>query len=144
MAKTDERTLQLIQEVAKQKEEISRAERPNWATNCSFKFVEGGPSINLHVESDLRVLIEIYAHIERVEESYYKAVEQLGLRDYPAFSWGGFTASDWLKDVKSRISKIQISAKRKKLEALESRLNTIISPELRAELELEAISAQLK
>lgn len=144
MAKTDERTLKLIQEVAKQKEEISKAERPNWITNCSFKFIDGGPSINLHVESDIRVLIGICAHLQDKEKSYENAVGVLGLTDYPPFLWGGFSTADWIKDIKARISKIQIATKKKKLEDLEARLNAIISPELRAELELEAITAQLK
>lgn len=144
MAKTDERTLQLIKEVAKQKKEISKAERPNWVTNCSFKFVEGGPAINLHVESDLRVLIGIAAHLQEKERNYIQAAGALDLTEFPPFAWGGFPTADWLNDIKSRISKIQIATKKKKLEELETRLNAIISPDLRAELELEAISAELK
>lgn len=144
MAKTDDRTLNLIKEVAKQKEEISKAERPNWITNCSFKFIEGGQAINLHVESDLRVLISICADLQGREEAYEKAVELLGLSDAPPYVIGGFSTDAWIADIKSRINKIQIATKRKKLEALEARLNSIISPELRAEIELEAITAALK
>lgn len=144
MANSDERTLQLIREVEKQKEEISKAERPNWITNCSFKFVEGGPSINLHVESDLRVLIGICAYLQDKERSYKQAAEALSLTEFPPFSSGGFPTADWLSDIRARIGKIQIATKKKKLEDLETRLNAIISPELRADLELEAISAELK
>lgn len=43
-----------------------------------------------------------------------------------------------------RIMKIQIASEKEKLESLETRLNKIISPEKRAELELEAIEAELK
>lgn len=143
MAKTDERTIQLIKEVAKQKAEIAKAEKPNWRTNCSYQ-VAPGSSVNLHVESNLRVLIGICGAVMAGEAEYDKAAESLGLTDYPPFDWGGYSASDWIVDVRSRINKIQIGSKRKKLEDLEARLNKIISPELRAEIELEAISAELK
>lgn len=144
MAKTDERTLGLIKEVKKQKEEISKAERPNWVTNCSFSFYGGGASINLHVESNLGVLIGISAFLMDREQSYKKAAEALELTDAPPFSWLGFSSADWNKDIKSRINKIQIATKKQKLADLEARLDKIISPELKAELELEAISAELK
>lgn len=42
------------------------------------------------------------------------------------------------------MDKIQIQDKRKKLEKLESRLEKIITPELRAKMELEAITAELE
>ena len=58
--------------------------------------------------------------------------------------WNGFSVNDWIDDIKTRINKVQIASKKVKLEHLESRLNAIISPELRAEMELEAISAELK
>lgn len=130
--------------MAKQKKEISKAENPKWVTNCSFKFNEGGPSINLHVASEIRLLISICAHLREKERSYLEAAGALGMADFPSFMWDGFTVLDWVSDIKSRINKIQIASKKKKLEELESRLNSIISPELRAELELEAISAELK
>jgi hypothetical protein len=38
MAKSDKKVLDLIAEVNRQKEEIGKAERPVWATNCSFTF----------------------------------------------------------------------------------------------------------
>lgn len=144
MAKTDEKVLQLIKDVAKQKKEISIAEKPNWITNCSFKFVEGGPALNLHVESDIRTLIGVAAYLQEKSQGYARAAETLGLTDFPHFSWGGSSVEDWVRDIKSRIGKIQVAAKKKKLEELESRLNAIVSPDLRAELELEAISAELK
>jgi hypothetical protein len=41
-------------------------------------------------------------------------------------------------------NKVQIASKREKLSKLEERLKKIISPELQAELELEAIESELK
>jgi hypothetical protein len=70
----------------------------------------------------------------------------LGVENPPdfKFTWDNFTADEWIGDIKARIAKIQISAEKEKLENLEKRLNKIVSPEKRAELELEAIEQELK
>jgi hypothetical protein len=67
----------------------------------------------------------------------------VGVENPPAFAWGNSSVADWLDDIRTRIGKIQIGEKRKKLEALEERLNKVISPELRAKMELDAIAAEL-
>lgn len=141
--KTDEKTLELIQAIKRQKEEISKAERPNWITNCSFSYA-GNASINLHAESNIRTLVMIVAFLLDRERAYSEAAGKLGVVDAPAFSWDGYSTADWTEDIKTRINKIQITSKKKKLEALETRLNAIISPELRAEIELDAISKDLE
>jgi hypothetical protein len=143
--KTDQKTLDLITEVNRQKAEITKIEKPNWRTNCSFSYIEGrkGDAVNLHVESDVRSLICIAAFLQEKEASYQAAALTLGVESPPHFSWDGFNVADWLEDIKMRINKIQIASKKKKLETLEARLNAIISPELRASLELEAIASEL-
>lgn len=140
----DTKTLQLIAEVKKQKSEIARADRPTWRTNCSFSQNEGSSqTVNLQVESDVRRLIQIAAFIEQKHVGYALAASSLSVESPPQFAWGGFSLEDWLEDIKTRLMKIQISAKRRKLEVLEERLNSIISPELRAQIELEAIASEL-
>lgn len=145
MAKeTDEKTLKMIEQVAKQKREIEKAERPNWITTCSFSYTENpAQAINIHVEQNVRNLICIAAFLVEKERAYNEAAQILGIDDPPKFSWQGSSSADWHEDIKTRINKIQIGAKKKKLEALEARLNAIISPELKAQLELEAIERDL-
>ena len=140
----DTKTLQLIAEVKKQKSEIARADRPTWRTNCSFSYLEGSSqTTNLQVESDVRKLIGIAAFVEEKHASYASAASSLSVESPPAFTWCGFSREDWIEDIKTRLMKIQIAAKRRKLEVLEERLNSIISPELRAQIELEAIAREL-
>ena len=146
MAKTkaDDKTLSLIQQVKQQKSEISKALKPNWITNCNFSYNENSANvINIHVESNIRNLVCIVAFLFEKERSYKEAATKLGV-EAPPFQWNGFSVVDWSEDVKMRINKIQISSKQKKLEALEARLNSIISPELRQQMELEAIENELK
>ncbi len=142
--KTDTKTLDLIREVSRQKAEISRALKPNWITNCNFSYNENSSNvINIHVESNIRNLVCIVAFLTEKERSYKEAATKLGI-EAPAFQWNGYSVADWSEDIKVRINKIQITSKQKKLEALEARLNSIISPELRAEMELEAIANELR
>jgi len=142
---SDQKTLDLIREVKNRKEEISKAERPNWLTNCSFSFVDGNlnGAVNIHVESNIKNLISYVAFLLDKERSYKEAATVLAIDSPPTFAWNGFSVGDWIKDIKTRISKIQIASKKKKLEELESRLSAIISPELRAQMELDAIASEL-
>lgn len=146
MAKeTDKKTQDLIKEVNKRKAEIAKLERPNYKTNCTFTYIEGNLTglINIHVESDVKKLVSIAGFVLDQRESFRRAAEKLQIDRVPDFTWNGFSIEDWLNDIQTRINKIQISTKKKNLETLEERLNKIISPELRAEMELEAIAGEL-
>ena len=79
--------------------------------------------------------------IDRKEKSE-NAAKELGV-DYK-FTWLGFTVDEWKNDFQTRVNQISISEKRKELAEIEARLNAIISPELKAQMELEAISALLE
>jgi len=139
------KTLDLIKEVKARKAEISKAEKPNWITNCTFSQIEGSASnvINLHVETNVKTLIGVAAYLMSAEKSYKEAAAALKVDSPPEFTWNGFSVKDWIEDIKARIGKIQITSKKKGLETLESRLNAIISPELRAEMGLDAIASEL-
>lgn len=141
---TDSKTLELINEVKRRKQEINSAEKPNWATNRNFSFTEDSAKVTpLHVEANVRNLVFIAGFLLDKQRSYAEAAAALGM-GVETFTWQGFSVNDWLADIKLRVTKLQIASKKEKLEALESRLNSIISPELRAEMELEDIEALLK
>lgn len=142
---SDQLIVDTIKLVSEKKAAIAAAERPVFRTNMSFSFVEGQMqnALNLHVQTDVRVFIGIAAFLIRCRASYDEASALLRLDDPPQFSWFGFSIDDWISDIKTRINKIQIVNERKKLEQLEERLNRIVSPELRARLELESITKEL-
>lgn len=145
MASTDKKTLELIQLVKTQKAEIAKLNKPSYKTNCSFSYDEGrsNNAVNIHVETDVRKLISFAAFLVSMEKSYKETAKLLAVECVPDFTWNGYPTSEWLEDLKTRINKVQIGAKRVKLESLEARLKKIISPELQAELELEAIQSEL-
>jgi hypothetical protein len=147
MAKeTDQKTLDLIKEVKIRKAEIAKLDKPNWQTNCAFSYTDGdlSKSINIQVESNIKTLIDIASFVLSKESDYIKTVDLLKVESIPHFTWQGFTALSWFEDIKTRINKLQIVSKKKKLELLENRLNAIISPELKAQMELDAIAEELK
>jgi hypothetical protein len=78
--------------------------------------------------------------MERRDKSE-SAAKELGV-DYN-FTWLGFTVEEWKDDFQTRVNQISVQEKRKELAELESRLNAIISPELKAQMELEAIEKLL-
>lgn len=140
--KSDQTTLNLIKEVKKQKTEIAKAERPSWNTNLAFSFT-GNPkdALNMHTLSSAEELVSIVAFLLDRAKSYAEACTLLNVTS--EFKWQGFTLKEWTEDVKTRLDKIQISSKKKKLEALEARLNAVISPELKTQMELEAIAREI-
>lgn len=139
----DDQTLALIEEVRRQRASISESENPNWKTNCAFPWTEGSSNIiSLHVCSDIKQLVSIAAFLMDKETSYMDAATALSV-DAPQFTWNGFSVADWMSDIKVRIGKIQIKANKQKLESYESRLDKIISPELKRQMELDEISKLL-
>lgn len=144
-SKQDAKILELIAEVNRRKEEIERIDRPNWRTNMSFSYDESSlnQSINLHVVSDVQVLVKIASFLVVRKDAYVDVAASFDLAEVPNFTWQGFPVQDWIADIELRIDKIQIGAKRKKLEALEASLEAIITPELRRQMELERIAKEL-
>lgn len=143
--KLDEQTLELIKEIQKRKQEIARAEKPRWQTNCSFSYDRNclNKAINIQVESNVEHLVLIAAFIREKNRIYKETALDLNI-EAPPFTWHGYTSKEWIHDICNRINKIQITTKKNKLAELEKRANAIMSPELKTELELQAIKSELK
>ena len=141
---TDKKVQQLFEVVQKKKEEIKKIEKPNWFTNCSFRpdADNSSQSLNIQTISDPNVLVLALARLETLKNGAEIAAVDLGVEGYK-FLHLGFSFNDWKSDFQTRVAKIQISKKKNELSALETRLNSLISPELRAELELSAIEKEL-
>lgn len=138
----DKKVMELVEIVKKRKEEINKAEKPQWNTNMSFGYTEDTSSrTNLQTVIDLKQLISIVAFLNEKEKSFNEAATELGVE--AKFKWLDFSVAEWKADIALRISKIQISKKKKELEVFESKLNGLISPELKRKLDLEALEEEL-
>jgi len=135
---------ELFDKVQQDKEEIKKIEKPSWETNSSFSYSPTGSNDRINIQAVSRIddIIRILSFLLEKESFHTKAITELGLEDNE-FLWMGFTLAQWTKDLKTRINKIQINDKKQKLLILEERLNRAISPEMRRQLEVEAIQKEM-
>lgn len=135
----------LLQEVSRRRAEIARLESPDWATDMCFSYCPHGPHIDLHHEDSVQALLAVLGFLQTKEAEYYRAQQTLSLpaQDTPPFSWQGHPFGDWWDDISLKIDCLLFSKKKASLAALEARVNSLLSPELRAQLELDLISKEL-
>ena len=121
MAEKNARDIQiqkLFDVVQLKRDEILKAERPNWLTNCTFGYDDSSKRINIQVTSDVGVLADILGFLYMKMGHYDKACETLGITS--EFKWMGYTLDEWTEDLKTRVNKIQITKKKKELEEEEA------------------------
>ena len=142
MGKTkDEIVDELFLVIQEKKAEIKEAEKPDWKTNCSFKFSEDTKSKNIRTVSNVVDLVNIASFLIGKETDYTKANKIL--ETDIEFLWFGETFSDWISDLKTRINQIQITERKIELNNLEARLDKLVSKEKREQMELEEIEKLL-
>ncbi len=138
----DKKIEELFAVVKAQKIEVEKAEKESkrsWNTNCSFKLY-GTTPVNLQTASEDNVfksLTELLTFKNTAEE----ALEILGLKK--EIKHDGYSFNEWVEDFQKRIATIQLKAKKEKLKTLEDRLTSIVSPEQKRQMELEAIMKDL-
>ena len=140
---TDEMTKELFQTVQIKKVALANAEKPFWNTSGMFGYSPNNSHdrIDIKTITDVRKLVEIYAFLTERENGYNEASSQLGVDK--TFSWMGFSANEWKQDLAIRVDQLNFQTKRKEFNDLENRLNAILSPEVKVQMELEAISELL-
>jgi hypothetical protein len=137
---TDEKVKDLFNLVRAKRLAIETAEKPCWNTSGSFGYSANSAHdrVNVQTLTDQRKIVEMYAFLIDRQEKSEKAAKELGV-PY-TFTWLGFSVDEWKSDFQTRVNQISIQEKRKELASIEARLNSIITPELKAIMELEAIS----
>lgn len=138
----DKKIEELFVVVKAQKVEVEKAEKEskrNWNTNGSFKLYSASP-INLQTSTEdmiFKALTELLSFKGNAEE----ALEILGLKK--EIKHDGYSIGDWIEDFQKRIATIQLKAKKEKFKTLEDRLISIVSPEQKRQMELEAIIKEM-
>jgi hypothetical protein len=139
---SDKIVQELFLVIQNKKAVIAKAEKPNWLTNCAFRYnKDSSASTNIQVCSDVDELVHMLGFLCEKRNGFIEAQKILGTSG--VFKWFGFTFEEWASDIKTRIDKIEIKIKKNELEILESRLDKIISPELKASMELDEIKKLL-
>ena len=132
----------LLDIVNKKKAEITALEvKPNWVTNCTFKwFVDNSTVVNIQTIKEQQIL-DILVCLLNKEVMHTRATEILGLD--LKFTYLGYTLDEWTTDLKTRLSRLSISTKKAELATLEERLNNLMSADLKTQLELNEITKLL-
>lgn len=130
---------ELIKRKAMVEDDEAKIKR-SWKTNCSLTIEGLGQPINIQVATEQK-LLGVYAHMLQVSDYKAEAATELNIKFDD--EWGGFPTADWIMDFKKRIASIHIKTKKLKLAELESRLEAIVSPEQRREMELAAIMSEM-
>jgi len=139
----DEIVQELFDKVQLRKAELQNAEKSCWQTSGTFGFTADSSNGRISIQSmtDTRKLTEIMTFLIERSRTFAEASEILGL-DHK-FTWLGYSVAEWTSDLKTRVTQIQKDKKKKELAELEVRLNNLISPELKAKLELAELSKLL-
>ena len=138
MKTTDVKIRQLLEKVNQKKQEIKDAERPTWKTNCNF--VWQGERFNVQT-ADEEQLVAAFGYLLVTASAHELAAEQLSV--CIKYRHAGFSLEQWKHDFLVRLSQVKINDKKRELETMEKRLAAIVSPELRAQMELEDIEKSL-
>jgi hypothetical protein len=131
---------ELYYKVQEKKAEVETvSSKPNWVTNCAFRYDNKPNDIfNIQTINDLDTLVHIAGWLTYEEDLYNKGLKVLGLPE-KQYTWLTYTPEQWIKDINTRINKINLVDKKVELRVLESRLKKILPPEFERQLELEAI-----
>lgn len=141
--KNDEMVLQLLAKIKSKKAEIASIERPSYKTSCTVGTdLNRSDRINLQVVTDINVLVDLYAFLTAKEEAEKLAAKELGVN--VSTSWMGYSFKLWKEDIKARVSYLGVAAKKKELDLLEKRVDSLVTVEQRREMELAAITKELE
>lgn len=138
----DSKIKEMLLTVEAKKKELLKLEascKQSWVTNCAFKS-SFSSTINLAVSSEDQI-VKAASELVLIRGAHEEACEALGIAH--EFKHEGYSFDEWITDFKKRIASIQIIAKKDTLKQLETRLNSIVSPEQRRAMELEVISNTL-
>lgn len=138
----DQRVQLLFDKLTAKKAEVANAERPQYITSGQFRYSESvGNVVDIMTVRDERKLVEILTFLKERADKYPAAAEELGVK--ATFTWLQFTLEEWTKDLKTRVSVLQIAKRRAELQELEARVNAVMTPELRREMEMKKLEETL-
>ena len=135
----DSQVRELIALVNSKEEEIKSVNNQIWETNCIFK--TSSSTTNIRSITKLEILLPLYKELLADFKNHNLACEDLGLDI--EYSFNGYSISQWKNDFKNVIDKIEVSSKKKSLDQLKKKLDSLVSEEERKRIELENIKKEL-
>jgi len=145
MNDTDKMVLELLKKVEEKKQQIGNAERPSWITNCSFGYnPDSNARISIQASRELEQLVDIHAFLTNKHTTFKQSMAALKLdQQEVSFKYLGFTYEQWMADIQTRINQLRIKSKKDELSILEARVNNLVSPEQRRDIELAKLVKEI-
>lgn len=138
--KNDQIVMSMLEKIRIKKEELKQASgRPRWKTNCAF--VSGTHAFNLQTITDKKVLALNFGHLIRLKDAEEQAANLLGL-DYE-WDFNGYSYEDWMADFKTRANMLTLKEKEQELKELDARINKLVTPEQRRDMEIKELESIL-
>ncbi|UTS52112.1 hypothetical protein [Synechococcus phage BUCT-ZZ01] len=141
----DSKVRELLNVVTQKKKEIADKEtitKMKWLTNCTFPFGDSRPNRNIQTANQEQVL-EVARTLTMHEFFDTAAKTKLGMSLDVVSVYAGFNVTSWYTDLQKRLAVISLNEEKRKLDDLEAKLNTLVSPEQRRAMELEAVMKEL-
>jgi hypothetical protein len=135
MSKNDDRILELKKQIEDKRKTISEKKiRFVPETNCILNM--DGMTINLNVCSD-DALVLLLIRLN----SYLMSAVELGM---PDFEISGYSVTDWIKDIKSKLEVSSLKKEETDLKKMESKLDKLLSNDKKTEIEIDEIASLLR
>jgi len=131
----DSKIITLKKQIAEKRAKLEGIKNFSPVTNCSIEFEDTRYNIRVLTKEQV-ISLMIKLNINRM------SARDVGLLDDVIIS--GYKVEDWIADFKARLEDIKRKDEEKKLVAMESKLDRLLSDEKRTSLELEDIENLLK
>lgn len=119
----------------------SLGDKPKLAYSTNASLDLDGARINLNTLGSAAQCVEVVARLLTLNGSNAEANEILGTD--VRLKFGGFTASEWISDIKLRLSLVTWEAGKKKLAAMDTRLRDLMSDDAQTADAIADIASQL-
>lgn len=142
MKEQDKIIKSLLTKIEEKKSELQKTNIKNMKTNCVFYHpFDKKDRINIHTVDEI-TLIDCVAALINYKNTWEQATKLIS--SDKKFQWGSYSFEDWIHDFQLRLNIINEKSKKEQLNQLQKRLDAIVSPDLKAQLEIEAISKELE
>ena len=145
MSDQDEVIKRLIEKASAKSKEIGLITNYSSKTNLLFPLGDGvsiSNSINLNTVREPKQFVRILAVLLAQSDYFEKACKSLGTK--ATFTWGGFSKSSWVHDIKNRVDSIALAEKKKSLALIKKQLDELMSPEMKRKQKLEELEKALE
>lgn len=122
--------------VAALKAELAKS----WKTNGTFRLIGATATTNIQTAS-VETIEECAMQLCMIDHARGAAASRLNRQIQTKVH--GYSTDDWFNDFSKRLATIEIREEERQLEALEQRLNQVLSPEERRRIEVELLAKEL-